>query len=141
MRTALAGGARAFVACGISDPYHPKAIRTSMGSLFKLPIVTYSSAKALLPDLAVLGMHSVGLAVEGDVPLPLADFPEGGVALFVGSESWGLAPQVQQGLDCLVSIPMREAVDSYSVNAAAAIALYELGRRQGFGRTKAGSGR
>ena len=42
MRTALAAGATAFVACGISDPYHPKALRTSMGSLFKLPVLTLS---------------------------------------------------------------------------------------------------
>jgi TrmH family RNA methyltransferase len=141
MRTALAGGASAFVACGISDPYHPKALRTSMGSLFKLPVLTYSSTKALMPDLAALGMFSMGLIVDGDVPLPIVDFPEGGVALFVGSESWGLADHVKQGLDCLVTIPMREGVDSYSVNAAAAIALYEIGRRQGFGQKGTGSGK
>jgi TrmH family RNA methyltransferase len=141
MRTALAGGASGFVACGISDPYHPKALRTSMGSLFKLPVLTYSSTKALMPDLAALGMFSMGLAVEGDVSLPIVDFPEGGVALFVGSESWGLAHHVQQELDCLVTIPMREGVDSYSVNAAAAIALYEIGRRQGFGQKGTGSGK
>jgi tRNA G18 (ribose-2'-O)-methylase SpoU len=105
-----------------------------MGSLFKLPVLTYPSAKALMPDLAVLGIHSVGLAVEGDVPLPNADFSKGGVALFVGSESWGLAHQDRQRLDHLVSIPMREGVDSYSVNAAAAIALYEIGRQQGADR-------
>jgi TrmH family RNA methyltransferase len=139
MRTALAGGASAFVACGISDPYHPKALRTSMGSLFKLPVLTYSSTKVLMPDLADLGMHNVGLAVEGEVSLPFADFSENGVALFVGSESWGLAHHVQQGLDCLVTIPMCEGVDSYSVNAAAAIALYEIGRRHGFGEKGAGS--
>mgnify|MGYP001556973953 CR=1 FL=1 len=132
MRTALAGGAAAFVACGISDPYHPKALRTSMGSLFKLPVLTAASTQEFLAELRELEFQSAGLVVEGAVSLPQAGFSEDGVALFVGSESWGLAPQVQQGIDCLVSIPMRDGVDSFSVNAAAAIALYELGRCQGF---------
>ena len=133
MRTALAGGAAGFVACGISDPYHPKALRTSMGSLFKLPILKYSHTETFMAELAALGIQSVGLAVEGAAALPLADFSEHELALLVGSESWGLTAETQRMVDSLVSIPMREGVDSYSVNAAAAIALYELGRRQGFG--------
>ena len=77
MRTALAGGATAFVACGISDPYHPKALRTSMGSLFKLPVLMYPDTRALLTELPALGIQSVGLAVEGDVSLTLGGFFQG----------------------------------------------------------------
>jgi TrmH family RNA methyltransferase len=132
MRTALAGGAAGFVACGISDPYHPKALRTSMGSFFKLPVLVYSHTETFMAELATLGIQSIGLAVEGAASLPLVDFPENGLALLVGSESWGLTAETQEMVDCLVSIPMRDGVDSYSVNAAAAIALYEIGRRQRF---------
>jgi TrmH family RNA methyltransferase len=135
MRTALAGGATGFVACGISDPYHPKALRTSMGSLFKLPVLSYSDTGVFLAELAALGIQSLGLAVEGAVSLPAADLSENGVAFLLGSESWGLDAETQEMVDALVSIPISEGVDSYSVNAAAAIALYELGRRQGFRHT------
>ncbi|MCB0221342.1 MAG: hypothetical protein KDH09_16720, partial [Chrysiogenetes bacterium] len=38
-RTALASGAAGFFTCGVSDPWHPKALRTSMGSLFKIPVL------------------------------------------------------------------------------------------------------
>ncbi|MFN2163107.1 MAG: TrmH family RNA methyltransferase [Candidatus Promineifilaceae bacterium] len=130
MRTALASGATAFIACGTCDPFHPKAVRTSMGSLFKLPVVTAGSAEELLPQLATYGIQSVGLAVGGAVLLPQVETAEKGTAVVVGSEAWGLSPAVQTALDCLVSIPMREDVDSFSVNAAAAIALYEIGLRR-----------
>ena len=39
-RTAHAAGATAFLTSGASDPYHPKALRTSMGSLLKLPVLS-----------------------------------------------------------------------------------------------------
>jgi TrmH family RNA methyltransferase len=130
VRTALAGGATAFIASGISDPYHPKAVRTSMGSLFKLPVITAGDTRQLLQELSELGVARAGLAVDGELLLPQVTFADGGVALIVGSEAWGLAPESRALVDYLVSIPMREGVDSYSVNAAAAIALYEFGRRR-----------
>ena len=130
MRTALAAGATAFIACGISDPYHPKALRTSMGSLFKLPVFTAADTRKLLADLAGLGIQRVGLAVDGAVSLNRASFSEQGVAIVLGSEARGLDAAVTAALDSIVSIPMREGVDSYSVNAAAAIALYKIGLRR-----------
>ena len=137
MRTALAAGATAFVACGISDPYHPKALRTSMGSLFKLPVLTAANTEDLLAELSASGIQSIGLAIDGDVLLEEAGYAERGAAVLVGSEAWGLAAGTQNAVDCLVSIPMAEGVDSYSVNAAAAIALYELGRRRAVGQSGA----
>lgn len=130
MRTALAAGANAFIACGISDPYHPKAVRTSMGSLFKLPVLAMSDTRELLVELSALRIQSLGLAVNADLSITQAAYSEQGVAILVGSEARGLAPETLEALDSLVSIPMRDGVDSYSVNAAAAIALYELGRRR-----------
>lgn len=130
MRTALAAGATAFIACGICDPYHPKAVRTSMGSLFKLPVLTFAGIGEAVEKLAERGVQTVGLVIESSLQLPGVDMPTAGAAVIVGSEAAGLEPEVQQSLDCLVSIPMRDGVDSYSVNAAAAIALYELGLRR-----------
>lgn len=136
MRTALAAGAAAFIAGGICDPFHPKAARTSMGSLFKLPVIPVDDSLAAIDYLAGQGIQCLGLAVDGAVPLPRAEFQEQGVAVVVGSEAFGLDEALREALDTTVAIPMRAGVDSYSVNAAAAIMLYEIGRR----RTAAGSG-
>ncbi len=125
-RTALASGATALIAAGISDPYHPRAVRTSMGSLFRIPILRVQSGKALLDELRTLGVVTIGMVTGGGTPLPRVDLRDTPTALFVGREAFGLDGSTIDSLDHLVSIPMASAVDSYSVNAAAAIALYEL---------------
>lgn len=129
LRTAHASGAAAFVAVGVSDPFHPKALRTSMGSLFKLPVMRFDNVSQLLPRLKELGIEGVGTAVSDGTLLPKAAFCDRGTAVFLGSESWGLSENIKSAVDWLVSIPMVSGVDSYSVNAAAAIVLYEIGRR------------
>ena len=128
LRTAHASGAMAFVAVGMSDPFHPKALRTTMGSLFKIPILRYDNVFLLLSDLGDVGFETVGTAVSSGTPLPDASFSDVGTALLVGSEAWGLSAEIQTAVDWLVSIPMSDGVDSYSVNAAAAIVLYEIMR-------------
>lgn len=130
VRTALAAGACGFGAVGISDPYHPRAVRTSMGSLFKLPIARYASVGVLLDALGG-SVRKLGAVSSGGVP-PWDAGPEAGgaVALFVGGEAFGLSESVRQRMDALVTVPMDSGVDSFSVNAAAAVVLYELGRRR-----------
>ncbi len=129
LRTAHASGAAAFAASGISDPYHPKALRTGMGSIFRVPVFYCDQALLLIKQLRGLGIETVGTAVDGDVSLPAAQFSDAGVAVLMGSEAWGLARKVTDAVDQLVSIPMGEDVDSFSVNAAAAVVLYEIGRK------------
>ncbi len=125
-RTALASGATGLVAVGVSDPFHPKAVRTSMGSIFKLPIVRRSETGEILQQLSEL--QRFGAASSGGKP-PWDAQLTGACALFVGNEANGLPEQAVQALDETLSIPMPEGVDSFSVNAAAAILLYECSRQ------------
>lgn len=132
VRTAHAIGAAAFVAVGSegrSDPFHPKAVRTAMGSLFKLPIACFASLPLLQQLLRAQQIQMVGTVAQGGVLLPQATFASSGAAIFMGSEYWGLADEAAAALDLRVTIPMRSGVDSLSVNAAAAILLYEARRR------------
>ncbi len=140
-RTAHAGGATAFLTSGVSDAYHPKAQRTSMGSLLKLPVLTYARTQLLLEELGDLGIETVGMAVNGGIALPGASFSERGQAVLAGNEAWGLANEVQTAVDQLVCIPMAPGVDSFSVNAAAAIVLYEVRRDQMLEQGRAAVGR
>lgn len=128
LRTAHACGATGFVATGISDPFHPRALRTTMGSLFKLPVLRFQEPLFLLKRLRELGVEAVGTIATGGIPLPQATFSSSGVAVLIGSEAWGLSAELQTAVDQLISIPMSRGVDSLSVNAAAAIVLYEIGR-------------
>lgn len=130
IRTAHASGCDAFIAVGQTDPFHPKAVRTSMGSLFKLPIVQAASAEQLLGQLAELNVVTVGTAAVGKRPLQNSQFPNSGVALFMGNEYHGLPELLRCKLDINITIPMPAGVDSFSVNAATAIVLYEMNRQR-----------
>ena len=127
-RTAHAGGARALLVAGASDPFHPRATRISRGSIFRLPVVAYDTATTLLADLRRCGVVAVATSAAGGVALPDLPRPAGPLAVLMGNEAEGLPPEVAAAVDVGVTIPMAAGVDSYSVNAAAAIVLYEMGR-------------
>jgi TrmH family RNA methyltransferase len=126
IRTAHCSFASGVIAVGVSDPYHPKAIRTSMGSLFKIPIVQQFELEPVLEQLGSL--RRVAAVSSGGAPPWEVSF-EPQLALFVGRESAGLPDAVVSRLDEVVSIPMPSGVDSFSVNAAAAVLMYEANRR------------
>ena len=128
-RTALASGAAALVAIGISDPYHPRAVRISMGSVFKLPILQFPKLEEFVTQLRRFECTSVAAVSTGGTPLPRMRFGEGAVALLMGSEAFGLPAKAAASVDARVTVPMDSGVDSFSVNAAAAVILYELRRR------------
>jgi TrmH family RNA methyltransferase len=126
VRTALASGAAAFIAVGITEPYHPRAVRTSMGSVFKLPILIRQQLAPLQEEFRVQHILTVGAVSSGGPRPERIGNSEGHLALCLGSEAFGLPKSVIDSLDRQVTIPMEPGVDSYSVNAAAAVLLYAL---------------
>jgi TrmH family RNA methyltransferase len=132
VRTALASGCDGYLAVGRGDPFHPRAVRTSMGSVLKLPILRYAGVRPLVELLERHGVRKVGAVSSGGNPLPRASFGDRGVAVFLGSEAFGLGEETVDLMDERLTVPMIEGVDSFSVNAAAAIILYEIRRNDGF---------
>jgi TrmH family RNA methyltransferase len=126
MRTAHALGVEAVVALGGTDPFHPRSARTSMGSVFHIPVLRWDSAETLLALFRKHGVRTIGAATESSVRLPDARFTHHAMALFVGNEGKGLPPQLRDSLDQLVAIPMNRSIDSFSVNAATAVILYAM---------------
>ena len=133
VRTAHASGARAVVFVQGSDPLHPRAVRTSMGSLFALPVAGFPDFESALAELRSHGFETLGSVCRGGTPLDGLSPAAGPRALFLGSEAFGLGDAELRRLDRAVHIPMPAGVDSFSVNAAAAVLLYGLGRASGPG--------
>ncbi len=128
LRTGHAAGITAFITIGGSDPFHPKTVRTSMGSLFKIPIRPQADPVSLLAHLRRANIQTVGATAQDGIPLPQAAFLGRGTAVFMGSEYFGLPEVIANQLDSLVTIPMAEGIDSLSINAATAVILYEIMR-------------
>jgi RNA methyltransferase, TrmH family len=138
IRTALASGASGAICVGSTDPFHPKAVRTSLGSLFKLPLGRLGSSEGLLDDLRAHGIHSLATVARDGVALDRAVWPRGSLALLVGNEGQGLPERLREAADGRVTIDLSSAADSFCVNAAAAVCLYEVQRRHRFGLDFAG---
>jgi TrmH family RNA methyltransferase len=132
IRTALASDAAGVICVGSSDPFHPKAVRTSLGSLFKMNWTRLASSETLLTTLRNLGVHSLAAVARQGASLDRAPWPAGSVAVLVGNEGQGLSEGLRAGADGRISIDLSEAADSFCVNAAAAICLYEVQRRLRF---------
>jgi TrmH family RNA methyltransferase len=125
VRTAEAVGAAGVVfASDSTDPYGPKTVRAAAGSAFRVPLAGAGATPDAMATLRSAGFSCVGaVATDGD-DHRVADLT-GDVGLVLGSEAHGLAPDVVAVLDRRVTIPMRGAVESLNVAAAAAVLGYE----------------
>lgn len=139
IRTALASGAHAVVCAGGTDPFHPKAVRTSLGSLFRISLVCGGEPRAggweprtCLEALHHAGVHTLATTPRGGQGLLTVALPSGPLALLMGNEGQGLSEKLQSQARQSVSIEQSDLADSYSVNAAAAICLFEIFRRRRF---------
>jgi TrmH family RNA methyltransferase len=126
IRTAHALDVGLFLALRGADPFHPRSARTSMGSIFRIPILRHDSTDALLQTLRENQVFTIGATSEANTLLPNASFPNKTMALFIGHEGKGLSQPLRQGLDLSVAIPMTSSIDSFSVNAATAVILYAM---------------
>jgi TrmH family RNA methyltransferase len=130
LRSADGAGATGFVTVGSSaDLFHPRAVRASMGAIFRLPSAQESEAEPLLAHLRRLGIATLAAHPSSELLYDLCDL-RGPVALFFGGEGSGLHADLSRRLDGAVRIPMRRGVESLSVGAAAAVLLFEAARQR-----------
>lgn len=118
-RVAEASGSRALVVLkGSADPFSPKAVRGSAGSVLRLPVHEADGLDALE------GFRRIALSTVGGVDYRQMSY-DPPAAIVLGSEGGGLAPEVETACEARVSIPMRGGVESLNVATAAAIVLFE----------------
>jgi RNA methyltransferase, TrmH family len=118
LRAADAFGAGIALSDGCADPAGPKAVRASMGSLFRVALSGFDEPPG----------RRVALVPSGGIPLPELNLG-GDVVLVLGAEREGLPPEVLERCDERASIPQPGGGESLNVAMAGAIALYELARQ------------
>ncbi len=122
-RVVEASGASALVVLkGSADPFGPKAVRGSMGSVLRVPVYEASSMDGLA------GFRKAALLPQGGADYRSVRWTPP-LAVIFGGESAGLDDATLSRCDLRVSIPMQGAIESLNVATAAALVLFEATRR------------
>jgi TrmH family RNA methyltransferase len=132
MRSAAAFGASAlFTLSETVSPFNPKAVRSSAGAIFRLPVLAGLAANELLNRLRAARVRIIAADRHSPAPLCQADLT-GSLAIMVGREASGLPPDIARAASLLLSIPIREELDSVNAATAGGIFLYEAARQRQF---------
>jgi TrmH family RNA methyltransferase len=132
VRSADAFGASAVLVTGhAADPYDPKAIRASAGSMFGLPVVRAPSHREVLDWIASAAVPPRLIATDerGDVDVADADLT-GPVFLLIGNETAGLSAAWRTACDLTIRIPITGTASSLNAASAATVVLYEAARQR-----------
>ena len=127
-RSAEAAGASALVHLGGAHPWNSKALRGSMGSLLRLPVLSGRKPEHMAQELSALGFRHVIASTRGGASPTDFDWT-GRIALWVGSET-GQLPEPASGFE-EVTIPMNPRVESLNVTVAASVLLFAAQRVPG----------
>jgi TrmH family RNA methyltransferase len=109
---------------GGADPYHPVAVRASMGALFWKPIVMTSFAE-FVHWAKTHGYHVYGASAHGNADYRIVPYAQPAI-LLLGSEQKGLLPEQMAACEQVARMPMRGRVSSLNLAVAAGLMLYAM---------------
>jgi TrmH family RNA methyltransferase len=125
IRTADAAGAKAVLLLkGTADPYGPKAVRGTMGSIFSIPVIAHDNAAELFGRLKERGVRLIAASPEGGTAYWDADF-RGSIAIIIGNEANGISETAREYSDLCVALPMNGRAESLNAAVACGILLYK----------------
>nr|WP_255524095.1 RNA methyltransferase [Terrabacter sp. MAHUQ-38] len=134
IRGADAAGADAVIVSDASvDVYNSKVVRSTVGSLWHLPLSVGSTVPAILDALRVRGVRLLAADGAGTTLLHDADLT-GAHAWVMGNEAWGLPQQVRDACDDVVRVPIHGHAESLNLAMAATICLYASAEARRTGR-------
>ncbi|MBE6911791.1 MAG: RNA methyltransferase [Ruminococcaceae bacterium] len=127
IRTADAFGIDAVFEDGSADVYNPKTIRSAMGSVFRIPVIS-ERFECLIPRLRAEGMKVYASELYGEVKeISECNFEK--AAVVIGNEGNGVRREVSELCDGSVIIPMRGGAESLNASVAASVFMYEMSRK------------
>ena len=129
LRTADAAG---FTGCiltpGCADPFAPKALRATMGSVFRVPILQVDDAPSAAATLAQAGYAVIASVLDGQDFYARNPLPPN-ICLMVGNEGAGITARTRAQATHLYCLPMHGGAESLNAGVAAAILMYEFVHR------------
>lgn len=136
LRSAEAAGVTGVVLTpGSTDPYNPKAVRASAGSVMRVPVVSAGSSEAALDAGRFGGRRLVGASMDRGMTYDAFDWHQPST-LVLGNEAHGISPALAERLDDWIHIPMGGRTESLNVAMSAAICLFEAQRQRRIRRSE-----
>jgi RNA methyltransferase, TrmH family len=130
VRSADAAGADGVVFTATSvDPYNPKTVRSSAGSIFHLPIVRGEETRSAVQGARERDLRILAMDGHGDQDLYTVDL-SAPTAFVFGNEARGLPEEILAMADERVRVPHRGKAESLNLAAAATVCLFEWARRR-----------
>ena len=127
IRTAECSGVRGIVLLkGTVDPYSPKVVRSTMGSIFRMPVYF-----AQVRDIEErLGDYSlIATVLDGSEDLYDITFPKK-TAVVVGNEAHGISKEIADMAQIRTLIPMCGKAESLNASVAGSVVMYEIFRQK-----------
>lgn len=126
LRAADAAGADAVIFAGESiDPWHPKVVRSTTGSLFHLPVVTSRSLGEVVEAARTAGLETIAADVRGAELTEARSSLTGPIAWVFGNEARGLNEEERDLIGRSLKLPIYGAAESLNLATAASVLLYE----------------
>ncbi|MEY2434423.1 MAG: methyltransferase, TrmH family [Acidimicrobiaceae bacterium] len=130
LRMAEASGVSGVLFCdGSVDPFAPKCVRASAGSIFHVLVVSGGVPVQVLEAMGGRGVQRLGTDARRGKPYDEVDLT-GSFALVLGNESHGLPPELADHLDGWVHVPMAGDVESLNVAMAASVICFDAARQR-----------
>ena len=129
VRTAEAFDVPLVMTEGCAELYNPKTIRSTMGSVFRVPFLYVDSLDEVLSKLRGRGIRTYAAHLEGSRYYDSFSFC-GGTAFLIGNEGNGLSQGTAERADEYLKIPMEGRVESLNAAVAASLLMYEAHRQR-----------
>lgn len=130
VRTAEGAGVDAvFLSKESVDIYNPKTIRSTMGSIYRMPVLYVDDLLELLEIFKQKDIKSYAAHLEGKQSYDKEDY-RCGTAILIGNEGNGLRNEVAECADIWVQIPMQGKVESLNAAIAASVLMFEVSRQR-----------
>ncbi|MGN1165881.1 MAG: TrmH family RNA methyltransferase [Lachnospiraceae bacterium] len=111
------------------DIYNPKTIRSTMGSIYRVPFSYEENLLEAIEDLKKKGIHTYAAHLEGACVYDEEDYRRGS-AFFIGNEGNGLREEIAQSAERYIKIPMCGQVESLNAAIAASVLMFEAARQR-----------
>jgi len=112
---------------GTADPYNEKTLRSTMGSIFKVPVIK-DSELTFTRNLKEKGYSLISASLKGSCDLDKTKLPEKSI-IALGNEGNGISDEIYSISDILVKINMLGDSESLNVSSAASIIIYEYAKQ------------